>query len=350
MAVWETYPASYRATEVSAILRALKAGECAAVIGLSGAGKSNLMGFLARRVTVGPAFALVDCNRLAAIDAAGLFELLAEALGTAPDAATPVPAGLRSLEKLVEARLREHPQGLCLLLDRFDAFGPVATGNLRALRDAFKYRLTYVTAGRRPLDPGSELAELFFANTLWLGPLSRDDARWSVEAFAARHEERWDEATLESILTLSWGYPALLRAVCEAHYAGAALEVETLRAHPAVKRRADEFWSDAPSPEDLRLSRLEGQPLLDISAPLRVDPAGLTAAEQRLLDYLRGHSGAVCSKDDLIAAVWPEEAAAGLRDDSLAQLVHRLREKVESNPAAPRRIQTLAGRGYRFQG
>ena len=60
--------------------------------------------------------------------------------------------------------------------------------------------------------------------------------------------------------------------------------------------------------------------------------------------FLRAHPGAVCLKDDLIRAVWPEEtAAAGLRDDSLAQLVHRLRDKI-----GPRLIQTLPGRGYRF--
>jgi DNA-binding winged helix-turn-helix (wHTH) protein len=60
----------------------------------------------------------------------------------------------------------------------------------------------------------------------------------------------------------------------------------------------------------------------------------------------------VCDKDDLIRAVWPEDRIfeRGVRDDSLAQLVRRLREKVETNPSAPRRIQTVAGRGYRLVG
>jgi DNA-binding response OmpR family regulator len=32
----------------------------------------------------------------------------------------------------------------------------------------------------------------------------------------------------------------------------------------------------------------------------------------------------------------------------LKQLVHRLRQKVEADPAAPRYVQTVAGRGYRL--
>jgi two-component system KDP operon response regulator KdpE len=59
----------------------------------------------------------------------------------------------------------------------------------------------------------------------------------------------------------------------------------------------------------------------------------------------------VCEKDDLIQAVWPEDKIfeQGIRDDSLAQLVRRLRKKIEPDPASPRRIHTIPGRGYRFK-
>ena len=67
--------------------------------------------------------------------------------------------------------------------------------------------------------------------------------------------------------------------------------------------------------------------------------------------YFLEHAGEVCEKDDLIQAVWPEDKIfeQGIRDDSLAQLVRRLRKKIEPDPAAPRRIQTIPGRGYRFK-
>ena len=54
-------------------------------------------------------------------------------------------------------RQLQHTPALCLLFDRFDALGArshrAIFGNLRALRDAHKYELTYITATRRPHGP-----------------------------------------------------------------------------------------------------------------------------------------------------------------------------------------------------
>jgi DNA-binding winged helix-turn-helix (wHTH) protein len=104
---------------------------------------------------------------------------------------------------------------------------------------------------------------------------------------------------------------------------------------------------------------LEGNPLLAGGKPAvwipqrgvaAFDSSILTAKENLLLNYLRLHPGEVCEKDDLIRAVWPEDRIYehGIRDDSLAQLVRRLREKIESDPSQPRFIHTVPGRGYRF--
>jgi len=87
------------------------------------------------------------------------------------------------------------------------------------------------------------------------------------------------------------------------------------------------------------------------AASARIDTSQLTANEFRLLTYLQAHSGKVCDKDDLIRAVWSEEVILdGLRDDSLAQLVRRLRQKVESDPSDPQLIHTAPGRGYMYRG
>ena len=69
-----------------------------------------------------------------------------------------------------------------------------------------------------------------------------------------------------------------------------------------------------------------------------------------MLSYLRSRTGVVCSKDELIRAVWPEDVVftQGVRDDALAQLVRRLREKIEDDPARPRYVLTAPGRGYRY--
>ena len=353
MSAWDDYPEDYRASQVQSILSAVRAGESAAVIGLSGSGKSNLLGYLAHRwgaTGARPRLVLVDCNRLADISAEGIFRLVRSALGDQSAAGDEFSA----LEAVLERWLAES-KPLGLLLDRFDALAehPEQSiySNLRALRDAHKYDLAFVIATRRPLDAHNELAELFFAHTMWLGPLSENDTAWNVTRYARRTGLSWDMAVTRQIGRMSGGYPALLRAVCEAHAAGCPLNLPELSQHPAVQRRVLELLADQPDAATLRLCGLSDNPLLNASRlPAQIDTAGLTAKEHALWEYLQAHPGQVCEKDDLIRAVWPEDRIfeRGIRDDSLAQLVRRLREKIEPDPSNPRHIQTVAGRGYRF--
>ncbi len=379
MSVWEQYPATYRASEVRAILRAVCAGECVAVVGLSGSGKSNLLGFIANRVGVMdqggcdggslPRFLFVDCNRLVEPSPAAFFQLVQRNLGVEQfmgEAVSAPASALVALESALAQRMTET-NGLCLLLDRFDAlteqpFFEVVASSLRALRDAYKYQLTYVVGTRRPLELHTELAELFFGHVLWLGPLSKEDALWSAQRDAQRFATRgraWDREVSEKLVEAAWGYPSLLRAACEAYASGTEAEVEALGQHPAVVRRVEEFWADEPDEEALQQSRLLGHPLLTISTSTArasvqealVDNSQLTAKEHLLLEFLRAHAGQVCEKDELVRAVWPEDVIyeQGVRDESLAQLVRRLRVKIEPDASNPIHIQTVPGRGYLFR-
>jgi len=358
MSVWDSYPATYRQNDVEKILAALRAGESVSLLGLSGAGKSNLLGFLAHRAAWEGRFVLVDGNRLAEPTPSALYELIHRALTDAPSTGEIYPA----LAGAMDRALAGSPAGVCLLFDRFDAlegdYARIAASNLRALRDTHKYTLTFVFATRRPLDSLTELAELVFANTLWLGPLSDEDVTWNVERYAARKNLVWDSAIFLAIRSFSGGYSSFLRAVCEAHALGCPLELDALRAHPAVARRIEEFWADEPTPEMIALSGLQNHPLLDMgNLPARegkareFDPLQFSAKEHWLLDYLRAHPHQVCDKDDLIRAIWPEDKIyeEGVRDDSLAQLVRRVRVKIEPDPSNPRHLHTVPGRGYLFK-
>jgi hypothetical protein len=365
MSVWDTYPPSYRAKEIAEILQASRAGECVSIVGLSGSGKSNLFGFLAHRQSLfapSPKYILLDCNRLSDAGPQTLFHhmrvLLKVVQGDQPD----LPIDLDEFTQLgLElAHLSTAWPGLCFLIDRFEVItqsgkAPQTLSALRSLRDSYKYWLTLAIGSRGPLDPQTELAELFYGHTIWLGPLSESDARWSIGHYAARTSQEWDEGTTQALIELSWGYPSLLRAMCEANAAGAPLELSVLKVHPAVEYRLTEFWADRPDEKAIRNSGLEGHPLLGIpirpvQLGLSIDEGQLTVKEHLLLEYLRSHPGQVCEKDDLIHAVWPEDKIfqEGIRDDSLAQLVRRLRVKIEINPAEPRYIQAIPGRGYRF--
>lgn len=354
--VWDTYPADYRAAEVRAILVATQAGESVSLVGLSGAGKSNLTGFLAhRQSTPEHPIILVDCNRLAEPTPAALFRLIRRALGETEV----VTDEWEALDISLTRRLSSPAGSLSLVFDRFDVLttGPASglPSNLRALRDAHKFQLSFILATRRPLDPHTELSELVYAHTLWLGPLNQSDAHWNVARYAARHGLVWGDDIAQALIQASHGYPAFLRAASEAHAEGAALDTPSLAAHPAVQRRLAEFWADHPTVDELRQCGLEAVPLLNATRPSAepwapFDTTRFTAKENLLWRYLHAHPNEVCEKDDLIRAVWPEDKIfeKGVRDDSLAQLVRRLREKIEPDPAHPAHLHTIPGRGYRF--
>lgn len=339
--IWDSYPQDYRAVEAGQIEEAARAGECCLLIGLSGAGKSNLLAYLVHRKQQGVAFLLVDCNRLSSPTETEFWKLLARQLGC--------PDNYEAIEVALGMRLDNPAAKLCLVLDRFDALSETVqarlAGPLRALRDAYKYQLSYTIGTRRPL-AHSEMTELFYAHTLWLGLLTRPDAAWSAGQYAARKGLLWNDEILNQIVELSGGYPALLRAVCEAFAAGTPLSRDVMRESPIIQRVLDEFWQDEPSTELLSLCGLMNNPLIGQVAAEKPEVL-LTAKENLLLIALRSRQGEICEKDDLIRAVWPEDRvySNGIRDDSLAQLVRRLRKKVGEG-----KVQTIPGRGYRWDG
>jgi DNA-binding response OmpR family regulator len=72
----------------------------------------------------------------------------------------------------------------------------------------------------------------------------------------------------------------------------------------------------------------------------------LTPKEFSLLAELMRHRGAVLSRDLLLDRVWGYDFFGDTRTVDVH--VRWLREKIESDPAHPTRIQTVRGLGYRF--
>jgi DNA-binding response OmpR family regulator len=110
----------------------------------------------------------------------------------------------------------------------------------------------------------------------------------------------------------------------------------------ALLRRAE---IDRPSPQaagELSLD-VEGQAVhVRGSAPIR-----LTNLEFRLLQYLLANAGHTIPVERLTTHVW---GYRGLGDrQMLKQLVHRLRQKIETNPSEPQYLVTVSGVGYSLQ-
>ena len=91
----------------------------------------------------------------------------------------------------------------------------------------------------------------------------------------------------------------------------------------------------------------------DVSAGLWLSPNGivwrdgkplpvvLSRTEYRLLRYLMQHANQVCEHGVVLRAVWdiPKQR------ENLYELVHRVRRKIEPDPASPRYLQIRAGIG-----
>ena len=76
-------------------------------------------------------------------------------------------------------------------------------------------------------------------------------------------------------------------------------------------------------------------------------PLRLTRLETRLLQILVAQAGHVVSAERLLAHVWGHRGSGDRQ--LLKQLVHRLRQKLEKEPAGADLLQTESGVGYRLK-
>ncbi len=77
-------------------------------------------------------------------------------------------------------------------------------------------------------------------------------------------------------------------------------------------------------------------------------PMKLSATEFKLLLFLAERKGKVFNREQLLDAVWSDEAFVEPRTVDVH--IRRLRSQIEEDPAHPRYIKTLRGIGYFFNG
>jgi DNA-binding response OmpR family regulator len=133
----------------------------------------------------------------------------------------------------------------------------------------------------------------------------------------------------------------------------------------ALELGADDYLTKPFSPRTLlaRIKALLRRAGIETSAPLAAgrialdvqehtvrigdaEPVRLTKLELRLLQMLLANAGRTVGSDRLLIQVWGHRNSGDRQ--LLKQLVHRLRQKIEVDPAAPRWLQTSAGSGYKL--
>ena len=114
-----------------------------------------------------------------------------------------------------------------------------------------------------------------------------------------------------------------------------------------VKAQLRRVELDTQPPAD---GRLHGGPVtLDPVArtcEVRGQPVSLTPKEFDLLHYLMASAGQTFSRDQLLDAVWDEEAYCF--PATVTVHVRRLREKIETDAERPALVKTVWGAGYKF--
>jgi DNA-binding response OmpR family regulator len=78
-----------------------------------------------------------------------------------------------------------------------------------------------------------------------------------------------------------------------------------------------------------------------------LDPP-LSLAQYRLLELLYDNEGKVCSRDEVVQAVWPDVVEEGVTEQAIDALARRLRERLSELDSDHQYIVTVRGHGFKF--
>lgn len=113
------------------------------------------------------------------------------------------------------------------------------------------------------------------------------------------------------------------------------------RAHAVLRRTEHECPCDTLEYDGLRLDLTCRDVVID------GELIELTSLEFDLLAFMAGSPRQVFSREMLLDRVWGS-SSEWQTAATVSEHIHRLRRKIERDPANPRWIQTLRGAGYRF--
>lgn len=74
----------------------------------------------------------------------------------------------------------------------------------------------------------------------------------------------------------------------------------------------------------------------------------LSLPQYRLLEMLFDADGAVCTRDQVVKAVWPDAVSEGVSEQAIDALVRRLRDRIAEIDPERQYVVTVRGHGFRL--
>ncbi len=435
----------FRNLEAKKLFDWVKAGESASIVGMSGVGKSNLFNHLRDPQTQAMYLGATE-NRTIVIRAnfhyvpdfadRSVYSLLLEQLemldlerfkiGTDVieeinllhekllDAGDDVLKVQRYFKQAVRMILGHSNRRLVILCDQFDEIyqeaSPRLFANLRGLREAYKYRVSYFIFTRDLLTnlieldaEREEFYELMASNLMGLKPYNEVDANLLLTRIAERNNMDVPNGVAEILYQLTGGHAGLLRAtylgVMEKGLSASLSELNIaprLLKIPGINIECEKIWRSL----SVRERRVLAQMMLDV-APAKTERPILIQLQRKgvlsedsamhlfssLFGNYVGGQEALWERplyfDIKARQVWvvgdaaPKltplefkllrllyeragevvikdelvqagwpEAHGGVSDEALTAAISRLRKKIEPDPKNPRFLENVHNQGY----
>jgi|GEM_PF-606788 len=290
------------------------------------------------------------------------------------------------------------------LFDRFSEFADKTTNDfftgLKSLRTASGGKLTVVFSTHRPLENllpvehWKDFYEFFVGNHIFLDLYDKEATGFRIAVLEKEYGKKLPPKTKDEIIKLTGGHGKLVKLTTQILISSppprgwpnglprGEMLADSLLSHILIRGSLLEIWQ-ALTGEERQLLREEktNQSLKNLGLPFPLliefikrniaeelipktirfsekqneiyfgdEPlSGLTNYEFRLLKHLIANPHRVCDREEIITAVYSDtKTSAGVSDEAVDQMVHRLRKKIEDEADNPKHLLTVKGRGFRF--
>lgn len=299
----------------------------------------------------------------------------------------------KALVKIVEQGFL--PVVFFIRFDRIkDAVNPAFFDNLQGLRDATNRQVSFVITSFRSLDAlspkvFSKAALASFARNMYMPPLQKDDIEIIFQTYKKYHGLTLSRENEKDLFSLVDGYAQYLYLALIALHEKKGFSgdkealFQLLIKDERIILQSEELWESLTEEEKEVLQAIiagkpvtteeekKGKYLFDtgfvdqktkkIFSPLfaayvkqqekklQIDTPGVefSKKEHLLYSFLVEHYNAICEREDVIAAVWPEVESFGVSDWAVDRLVARVRNKLKLQKSHYE-IQTIKTRGYKL--